>query len=287
MFTNDDALAEAMYAEACDVAELVEHPRARATALGFILANLGVAARGRGELALAEARLQRALEQFQAHDCMLAAHESSLRMAHLVCDELGYIAVDRGDYLRAREHFQAYLERMDEHDDMQVLEGVLVGAARVATAWERYPAAARLFAMADTLQQRLGLQMSLPSDLAGRERDLATVRTQLGEAAFTAAWREGRPFSLSAARDELAALTPLAPAGPETLAKPPRTVDSLTRRERDILHLLAEHKSDREIAEALFLSLRTVNWHVRSILAKLGATSRREAILRAREDGLV
>jgi DNA-binding CsgD family transcriptional regulator len=66
-----------------------------------------------------------------------------------------------------------------------------------------------------------------------------------------------------------------------------RAVDALTRRERDVLRLMAEHKSDREIAEALFLSLRTVNWHVRSILGKLAATSRRDAVSTARAEGLV
>ena len=54
----------------------------------------------------------------------------------------------------------------------------------------------------------------------------------------------------------------------------------LSRRELDVLHLLAE-KTDREIAEALFLSRRTVNWHVRAILAKLGAAPLQQALTEA------
>ena len=50
-----------------------------------------------------------------------------------------------------------------------------------------------------------------------------------------------------------------------------------TPRERDVLRLLVARRTDREIAAALFLSPRTVQWHVASILGKLGAASRREA----------
>jgi DNA-binding CsgD family transcriptional regulator len=51
----------------------------------------------------------------------------------------------------------------------------------------------------------------------------------------------------------------------------------LTPRERDVLALIAEGRTDRQIAEALFISPRTVAMHVSSILAKLGVTNRGEA----------
>ncbi len=287
MFTSDDELAETMYAEGCQVAELIHDPRARAMLLGFFMANLGSAARGRGEFELAETRLLYALEQFRAHDSTLDENEAALEMGHQVFDELGHLALDRGDYVLALDHYHAFLKRMDTNDDMQTVEAALVGVARVATAWNRFQPAARLFAAADALRQQIGLSMILPGDLTGRERDLATVRSQLGEAAFATAWREGRPFSLETARNEIAALVRMPPPGMAEAASRPRAVGALTRREHDVLRLLAEHKSDREIAEALFLSLRTVNWHVRSVLGKLAAPSRREAIARARADGLV
>jgi DNA-binding CsgD family transcriptional regulator len=52
------------------------------------------------------------------------------------------------------------------------------------------------------------------------------------------------------------------------------------------LRQMAEHKTDQQIADALFLSRRTVNWHVRSILAKLDDPSRGDAVIKARADGL-
>ena len=54
----------------------------------------------------------------------------------------------------------------------------------------------------------------------------------------------------------------------------------LTDREQEILALLAEGLSDREIADRLVLSVRTVGHHVSNILSKLGVDSRREAARR-------
>jgi DNA-binding CsgD family transcriptional regulator len=51
----------------------------------------------------------------------------------------------------------------------------------------------------------------------------------------------------------------------------------LTTREREILGLLCTRQTNPEIAEALFLSIRTVESHVRNILGKLGAENRRDA----------
>ena len=52
---------------------------------------------------------------------------------------------------------------------------------------------------------------------------------------------------------------------------------SLTAREQQVLHLVARHYTDREIADALSISPRTTMHHVSHILAKLGVTSRRAA----------
>ena len=57
----------------------------------------------------------------------------------------------------------------------------------------------------------------------------------------------------------------------------------LTRREREVLGHLAEGRTNRETAAALFLSTRTVDMHVRNVLAKLGCSSRTAAVRRAAE----
>lgn len=52
--------------------------------------------------------------------------------------------------------------------------------------------------------------------------------------------------------------------------------DQLTRREREVLHLLATDMSNKEIARALDLQLSTVKNHVHNVLTKLGASGRHE-----------
>lgn len=66
----------------------------------------------------------------------------------------------------------------------------------------------------------------------------------------------------------------------------PRLFPTLTEREREILHLLAQGKSNPVIAQTLSLSAKTVANHVSNIFGKLQVADRAEAIIRAREAGL-
>ena len=63
--------------------------------------------------------------------------------------------------------------------------------------------------------------------------------------------------------------------------------EGLTRRELDVLRLLAVGRTNREIADELFVSPRTVDMHVRNLLRKLDCRSRADAARRASELGLV
>lgn len=67
----------------------------------------------------------------------------------------------------------------------------------------------------------------------------------------------------------------------------PPLLEPLTGREQEILRLVADGFSDREISEALFLSLHTIKWHNRQIYSKLGVTSRTQAVALASQKGLL
>ena len=62
---------------------------------------------------------------------------------------------------------------------------------------------------------------------------------------------------------------------------------TLTPREREILALVAQGRSNGEIGKQLFISTKTVSVHVSNILGKLGASGRTEAAAIARRRGLL
>ena len=69
--------------------------------------------------------------------------------------------------------------------------------------------------------------------------------------------------------------------------EPPSQDYDLTERERQVLALMAEGKTNQEIAEELTLSVGTVRFHVSNILSKLGVSNRTEAVSLALQQKLV
>jgi DNA-binding NarL/FixJ family response regulator len=69
-------------------------------------------------------------------------------------------------------------------------------------------------------------------------------------------------------------------------ATPRRAFPELTEREEEVLSLVAQGKSNQEIAQQLFVSLKTVRNHVSNILVKLQVADRAQAVIRARDAGI-
>ena len=161
----------------------------------------------------------------------------------------------------------------------------------VAAAWRR-PGARRsgrpaCYGAAAALREQLGAAVE-PWERPARERDLAAARAALEPAAFEAAWAAGAALPLEAAVAEaLADASPaLGAGGAPAGARSGRRPGADAARRSTCCALLAQGRSNREIGDALFISPRTVNFHVTNLLAKLELDSRAAAAAFAVRHGL-
>ncbi len=102
---------------------------------------------------------------------------------------------------------------------------------------------------------------------------------------FATAVQRGRARNLDETIDELIAQLSQASA-PDASKTTETPHDPLTRRELEILQLIATGQSNREIASKLVLSVGTVKWYVSQICSKLDAKNRTQAITRAKDFNL-
>src|SRR5262249_39728747 len=144
--------------------------------------------------------------------------------------------------------------------------------------------AVRLVATGSSPDGPVGVLLSFDLRVEG-EAALAHAQEPLGQSAFAGAVAEGRAAPL----DELVAEAALAER-PADRSEPaparPRATDPLTAREREVAALVARGQSNRQIADELVISERTVESHVASALGKLGFRSRAQIAAWAVTNGL-
>jgi excisionase family DNA binding protein len=276
IYGGKNALAAHRLREALSCAEQIADPRLRAAIAGDALHNLSISARGQGNLDLAVTHCESALRRVRGHELPLAEHRVLVTMSG--------IAKDRGELARAVAGYQALLGQLSERGESLIIAAALAGIAHAAASWEQSRVALLLLGAADALRERGGVGMILPTEVSRESQDRAMLRGALGDPEFEATLAEGRVIPLAEA---LAVAVAVRPPGSDAFEANPELRQPLTRREREILVMLSRALTDQEIAAALFLSPRTVNWHVRSILAKLGAETRRDAVAQARIAGML
>lgn len=266
-------------------------------------ANLGVVALSAGKLREAETFLtqdlavRRDLEDIGggAHTllrlgqvaCLEARQDDAQRLFRQSLEACVRVGNRRGETdvlyamaqgaLLAGEHHEAlrlYHDALAQRHARAERDGIIEcveGIAAIAAIRGNAAAAVRLLTATAAYRASIGAVAPFAEQ---KQIDLAwaAVRERLDHAAITEAQRMGQALSL----DDLA-IEALRLLERPVEVTPSRMLEKLSAREQEVFSLLTQYLTDREIGERLFLSHRTVERHVGSILEKLGVKNRREA----------
>jgi non-specific serine/threonine protein kinase len=194
---------------------------------------------------------------------------------------LAHIAVDRAAYAQALELGLQHIGVAQTLGARLGIGGALGTLAGVFFAAGQPERATRLLAAGRALGDTIGVVPLVHHVYF--ERVLTAARRCLDEHAFASAWAEGWELSPEEALADI-----LAEAEPFTrqTAAVAGNEAGLSPRELDVLRLLTEGHSDRQIADALSISPKTAGNHISNILAKLGVTTRTAAATHAVRHGL-
>ena len=249
--------------------------------------GMGTLARARGDAEMAVRYYRDAMEIFRELD---AWPEIARCQAGI-----GWIAVTTGDFDQAQESLAENLRLNQICGQRLGIARGLEAFAALAAARQQPERAARLAGAACQLRESLGHGTGIGPRI---EEVLEFARGRLGASAAAALFAEGRettPKTPSASRSARTRTSPC--PGPRRPASPPgptrpgwaavrrlrapaghgrrhRGPSPLTRREHEIVMLIAQGLSNREIADELVISPATAARHVANILAKLGFSSR-------------
>jgi predicted ATPase/DNA-binding CsgD family transcriptional regulator len=198
-----------------------------------------------------------------------------------IAQALGTVAAamaERGKLAQAAKLYDETLSLWLACDDGRGIAGTIAGIAGAVRLQGQLDVAARLLGAAWSLGDRLGVRYLAHHLYAEGVR--SAVKARLSPSAFESARFAGASISLEAAVDE-------ARAELQRLEADAQPVHRLTPRELEVLDHIVAGQPDREIAELLSISPRTVQSHVANVFAKLNANTRAEAVAIAVRSGLV
>jgi predicted ATPase/class 3 adenylate cyclase/DNA-binding CsgD family transcriptional regulator len=236
-----------------------------------------------------------------------ALHEEAAALRRAVGDRwflsfslvsLGDVAHALGDNSRAASFCAESLSLFRDLGSTWGIAVSLTTLGQIAVAAGHAGHSVPLFGAAEALLQAASAHLD-PADRPPYERAVEAARAALSERDFTAAWARGQAMSLDEAistglevHDLVQSTVPTdasstsaenaASAGTGTKRSPL----ALSRRELEVAALIAQGRTNREIADALVISQRTAETHVDHILTKLGFGSRAQVAAWAVEQGV-
>ncbi|HEY5984657.1 MAG TPA: tetratricopeptide repeat protein [Anaerolineales bacterium] len=271
MRTGEYAQAEQRLDEALLVSREVGDRRQ----IAATLAESGELAIRRGQYDRAELLLKESLE-----------HSRSLEDKWGIAVELGsqaWLALARRDHERARTLLGESLGIRRRIGDRGGMAWCVEKLALMAARQKESKRAATLLGAAAALRAPVHSAVD-PADQPEFERMLAGVRAAIGEREFTASWADGKGMSIDGILEYALPEPALTATESQRLEK--ERFGGLTARERQAAALIAQGRSNREIAQAMTVGVKTAETYVTRILNKLGLESRVQIAIWAKDKGL-
>jgi predicted ATPase/DNA-binding CsgD family transcriptional regulator len=202
----------------------------------------------------------------------------------------GWIALRRKDFVKAEEYLLESLSLRHEIEDRGGMAWCLEKLAKINVLYGQkkthgdssifFRRAVRLFGAAFALRAPFGSAID-QADQEDYDQSLDILKKSLGQERFSNLWGEGAAMAFEKLLDE---------AGLESNNRKKQRnqepLAGLTTREREVATLISQGKSNREIAEAMTVRVKTVETYVTRILHKLGFGSRVQIATWALEKGL-
>ena len=234
---------------------------------------------GLGEVAVRQGNLERAVSLLE--QALALNQQRGDKWGTGTClGSLGWVALQRRDFKQMRKYLEASLSIRLELRDRGGIAWCLEKLGQANHEQARFQDAAKLFGHAEAIRAPMGSVMD-PADQPRYHRTVSELQSALGMDAFAAAWSEGKSMPLEDVI-ELALSEP----NIESSRTEKEKYGGLTAREREVATLIAQGKSNREIAEAMTVSAKTIETYVTRILSKLGFDSRVQIATWAIEKGL-
>lgn len=204
---------------------------------------------------------------------------------------LGMLELTRGKLSESNARLKEGIVGARKADLRYYLPSLIDALGYLATVAKFPERAAELFGAAELLREQLQTPMP-PVYRDDYQKYLLLARTQLDADRFNAAWAEGRALTLEQTIEfalieiEIPESLDAHTSTPSPRQAAKEQFGGLTPREREVAELIAQGKSNREIAKMLVVSERTIEGHVSNILAKLEFTARTQIVAWAVQKGL-
>lgn len=286
--------------EAAAAFPLLEDALSRAQALdaphdaGMALYFLGMAAQAQGNDTEAAARYTEALDLLEAAGDIRLAGERHFALAALLAQ--------RGSLLAAVRHLRAGIEACKTLRDRWLLSFGVRAVLTVVGGDGDMARRMRLLGAADALGHATGATVSA-WERAHEDQGMVKLREWVALGEWTATYREGRTLPAGevitlllrlldeVSPDEGSAPLPDVADTPMVSATPAQPAAGgagpLSTREHEVLRLVAQGLSSKDIGQQLFLSSSTVSHHLTAIFNKLGVNTRAQAVADAARRGLL